>query len=331
MITIRRWLNPGLRYWRQSSFAQQVLFVAGSALFVSMIVHGLLLVATGGTIEGPVSLRKTMTFAETGWLLTWSVGWLLPLVSLRRWERWLLIGGTLQFAVGETFLMSLQVWRGVPSHYNMSTPFDAAVFTSTGVGALIVTVTMAVLLRAALRPSDLAPSLRLAIQGGALIMLIGFGTGLLMILNSGGIWQGADHFLEMLTRRRYGGYNGPAAGTIGGDLVLLHALGVHGLQIVPLPTWLLTYTALDERRRYRLTALVTASYLMLIAILAVQVFRELPLSALDLPTLTALLLAAVLFLGSHVAVGLALLGAKEQGENLEPNGRTQNLEPRAGS
>lgn len=81
MITIKRWLHPGLRYWSQATFAQQVLFVAGSALFVSMLVHGLLLVATGG------SLRKATTFAESGWLLTWSIGWLLPLVPLSRRER----------------------------------------------------------------------------------------------------------------------------------------------------------------------------------------------------------------------------------------------------
>lgn len=307
MITITRWLNPGLRYWGQASSAQRVLFVAGSALCVSMVVHGVLLIMTGGSIEGPSSLRKAMTFAETGWLLAWSIGWLLPLVPLRRRERWLIVGGALQFAVAETFLMSLQVWRGVPSHYNFSTPFDTAVFYSTGVGALIIMATIAVLLRASLRPSDLAPSLRLAIQAGSLIMLIGFAIGLLMILNFGGIWQGGDHFLAMLTRDASGRYNGPAAGMIGGDLVVLHALGVHGLQIVPLPAWLLTRTTLDERRRYRLTALVTLSYLALIAILSVQAFRGLPLSALDVPTLTTLMLAASLFVGSHAAVGLALL------------------------
>lgn len=331
MIMIKRWLNPGLRYWNQASFAQQLLFVAGSALLVSMVVHGLLLVMSGGSIEGPISLRKAMTFAETGWLIAWSVGWLLPLLSLRRWERWLIVGGTLQFAVLDTFLMSLQVWRGVPSHYNFSTPFDTAVFISTGVGALIMVVTLAVLLRAALRPSDLAPSLRLAIQAGSLIMLIGFAVGLLMILNSGGIWQGGEHFLAMLTSDPSGRYNGPAADAIGGDLVVLHALGVHGLQIVPLPAWLLTYTALDERRRYRLTALVTASYLALIAILAVHAFRMLPLSALDLPTLAVLLPTALLFLGSHVALGLALLSSKEPGNNrTREQTITQNLEPRTG-
>lgn len=328
MITIKRWLNPGLRYWNASSLAQQILFVAGSGLFISMLVHGLLLVITGGSLEGPTSLRKAMTFAETGWLLAWAIGWLLPLVPLRRWERWLILGGTLQFTVGETFLMSLQVWRGVPSHYNMSTPFDTAVFTSTGIGALIMTVTMVVLVRAALRPSELVPSLRLAIQAGALITLIGFATGLLMILNSGGIWQGGAHFLTMLTQMRSGSYNGPAAGTIGGDLVVLHALGVHGLQIVPLPAWLLSYTALAERRRYRLTALVTASYLALIAIFSVQAFRALPLAALELPTLTALLLAGLLFVGSHLAVGLALVGAKEQtNQGTKEQTRSQNLEP----
>jgi hypothetical protein len=307
MIAITSWLNPVLRYWSQSTTAQKLLFATGSALFGSMLIHGLLLILSGGSLEGPASLRKAITFAETGWLLCWSVGWLLPLLPLRRWERWLIVGGTLQFGVVETFLMSLQVWRGVPSHYNFSTPFDTAVFFSTGVGALIIVVAIVVLLRASLRPSSLAPSLRLSIQAGSLIMLIGFVTGALMILNFGGVWQGSEHFLAMLSHNPTGRYNGPPAGVVGGDLVVLHALGVHGLQVVPLPAWLLTYTLLDERRRYRLVALVTISYLALIALLAVHAFRGLPLTALDLPMLVGLTVTAALFVGSHVAVGLALL------------------------
>ena len=69
---------------------------------------------------------------------------------------------------------------------------------------------------------------------------------------------------------------------------MLHAVGVHGLLLVPLAAWLLSFT-LSERVRTRLTAGVAGSFALL-TMLAVQALRTLPLSALDRPT--ALLLGA---------------------------------------
>jgi hypothetical protein len=38
-------------------------------LLITMLVHVLALVVTGGPVTGPVSLRKPATFPETGWLI----------------------------------------------------------------------------------------------------------------------------------------------------------------------------------------------------------------------------------------------------------------------
>ena len=38
------------------------------------------------------------------------------------------------FAVGETAIMAIEAWRGVPSHYNFSTPFDAALMRGGAAG-----------------------------------------------------------------------------------------------------------------------------------------------------------------------------------------------------
>src|SRR4051794_20622295 len=56
----------------------RVLGVAGAVLLVAMGVHLVALVLLGGPVSGPVSLRKPATFAETGWLLCWSVAVVLP-------------------------------------------------------------------------------------------------------------------------------------------------------------------------------------------------------------------------------------------------------------
>ncbi len=295
MASITRFWRAGLSYWRHSSRMQQVLFASGSALFVSMLVHGAALAATGGSVHGPTSFRKAMTFAEAGWLLCWSVGWLLPLITMRRWERGFVAFGALLFGVGETILMSTQVWRGVPSHYNLTTTFDAVWFGATGVIAVIFTCAMIVLLRAALRERQLAPSLLLSIRAGTLLILWGLLIGFVMIMNSSGVWQGMAHLLETRFDMQV------REGEVGGDLVLLHAIGVHGLNLVPLAAWLLTYSRLSERARTIITALVTANIVVIGVVLSVQVFSAAPISGLALIQLAALLVCGLALLGCYAA------------------------------
>lgn len=295
-MTVRFW-QAGLTYWREASRLQQVLFASGTALFASMIVHGVALVVTGGSVHGPTSFRRAMTFAEAGWLLCWSIGWLLPLITMRRRERNFVAFGALLFGVGETFLMSTQVWRGVPSHYNTDTLFDNVWFMATGVIAVIFTGAMLVLLRAALRERQLAPSLLLSIRAGTLLVLGGLLIGFVMIMNSSGVWQGVAHLLQ--TRFDFE----PRTGEVGGDLVLLHAIGVHGLNLVPLAAWLLSYSHLRERTRTLITALVTSNIVVIGVVLSVQVFSAAPISSLELLQLGALAICGVALLGCYAAAG----------------------------
>jgi hypothetical protein len=295
MASITRFCQTGLTYWRHSSRMQQVLFASGSALFVSMLVHGAALAATGGSVHGPTSFRKAMTFAEAGWLLCWSVGWLLPLITMRRWERGFVAFGALLFGVGETILMSTQVWRGVPSHYNLTTIFDAVWFGATGVIAVVFTCAMLVLLCAALRERRLAPSLLLSIRAGTLLIIFGLLVGFVMIMNSSGVWQGMTHLLDTRFDMQV------REGEVGGDLVLLHAIGVHGLNLVPLAAWLLSYSRLSERTRVIITALVTANIVLITTVLSVQVFSAAPITGLDLVKIGALLVCGLALLGCYAA------------------------------
>jgi hypothetical protein len=299
MITtlITRFWQAGVQYWQQSSRLQQILFASGTALFVSMIVHGVALAVTGGSIHGPTSFRKAMTFAETGWLLCWAVGWLLPLVTMRRWQRGVVAVGTLLFAMVETILMSVQVWRGVPSHYNTDAPFDLALFISTGVLAAVFIGAMSVLVVAAFRERRLAPSLLLSVHAGTLLLLFGLAVGFVMIMNSSGVWQGMAHLLETRFDMQV------REGEIGGDLVLLHAIGVHGLNLVPLAAWLLSYSRLSERARTLITAFVTFNIVVITVVLSVQVFNAAPLASIDLISLSIVVVCSLAVLASYAAAG----------------------------
>jgi hypothetical protein len=70
-----------------------------------MVVHVVALTVTGGAVTGPVSLRKPATFAETSWLLCWSVALTFPWLRLGRVRRTVVAVAVLAFGIGETSIL----------------------------------------------------------------------------------------------------------------------------------------------------------------------------------------------------------------------------------
>ena len=84
----------------------------------------------------------------------------------------------------------MQTWRGVPSHFNEETSFDATVFSLMGMLVSLIALTIvAVTIRAFLR-LDAAPSLALAIRLGLLLMLVSQAVGAQMIAEGGNTFGG---------------------------------------------------------------------------------------------------------------------------------------------
>lgn len=305
-MTVPRELTwrAGVDYFRRGSRLQKTLFVSGTVLFISMVVHLVALAVAGGPLSGPVSFRKPATFSETGWLLCWSVGWLLPLVKFRSWERVAVTVGALVFGLGESLVAAVQAWRGEAFHYNTTTAFNAGVFALSGVEAALFFASLVVLIAASLRRQRLEPSLLLSIRTGAVLVLLGTLAGWLMILNWSGVWEGTLNLFRPDFDTDAANYS---VGVTGGNLVVLHAIGVHGLSLVPLAAWLLTFSTLSERSRTRLTVGVAGSVFALLALLSVQALRTRPLFAVD--PLTGLLLgaSALALVGLYLRVGGAAL------------------------
>jgi hypothetical protein len=294
----------------------RALWVTGWLLLAVLVFHLVTLVVTGGPWTGPVSLRKPATFAETGWLTCWSVALLLPVLDVGPVRRWIIGAATVLFAVGETAIIGVQAWRGVPSHYNFSTPLDAALMRGGAAGtAGVFLVGVMVLLVAAVRSRALAPSGRIGVLAGGWVLLVGCLVGLVMIFNNSGVYQGGVRF----DPRRVG-YLGPSAdvvgpdyalirpATAGGDLVLPHAIGVHGLVLLAVPALLLARTGLAEVRRRRAVAMAAASVVVAQGLLVVHAFRALPLRSLSFSAV-AVLTACVLGLAVAYAQVFAALAA----------------------
>jgi len=295
----------------------RILWIAGWVLLATMIVHLVALAVTGGPVTGPVSLRKPATFAETGWLVCWSVALILPQLKLKAWQAHVIGASAVLFGVGETAIIGVQAWRGVPSHYNFSTPLDAALMRGGAAGTAGIFLTgVIVMLVAALRTPAMAPSVRLGLVAGTLVLLAGCVVGFAMVSNNSGVFTGAfgTGFGD-----RTAAYLGPdpatvgreypliRPGTAGGDLVLPHAIGVHGLILLAVPAILLARTATAHQRR--IVAVAAASVGTAMTVMIVHALRQLPLYALHPAVLALLALCAIAYTATLAVIARALLSA----------------------
>ena len=294
----------------------RALWYVGVLLFATMVVHIAALALTRGPLNGPVSLRKPADFAESGWLLAWSVALILPRLRTRAWQRHVIGATTVLFGVGETTVMAIQAWRGVPSHYNFSTPLDAALMRGGAAGSAgLFLIGVAVLFVAALRSPD-TPAVRLGVLAGIVLLFVGCAVGFVMVSNNSGVFQGT---FGTGFGNRTAGYLGPdpatvgpqyvllRPGTRGGDLVLPHAIGVHGLVLLAVPAVLLARTALPAQRQLRVVATTVAALGVAMAVLLTQALRQRPLDQLPPALLGVLALGAVALAVGYAAVVRAVL------------------------
>lgn len=298
-----------LAYWHSSTLAQKFLYVIGSLLLVSMCVHSLVLGLTGGSMQGPVSFRKAITFAEAFGLACWSIGWLLAYLRLGRWAKGIIAALVGLCSLADVVIITLQVWRGVPSHFNTATKFDSLLFILSGVAVMPVTLVVAALLVLSFvrLNKPVSAHLRLAIRSSLSLMLVGMAAGLLMIANGSGNFLG----FELLgSAKHLAGYPLAVEPVTGGNLVAIHALGLHGMQVILLAAWLLGYTRrLSTRNQLRLTTLITVSYTLLTAMFGWQGLSGQPLSQFS-----PLMLGLVGLSGLALVAGFVLVGKTVFGE-----------------
>lgn len=293
----------------------RILWIVGTVLLVTMLVHVAAIPLTGGALLGPVSLRKPATFAETGWLVAWSVALLMPVLRMRAWQEHVVGATVALFGLVETAVMAVQAWRGVPSHYNFSSPLDAALVRGGAAGtAALFFVGVIVLLVATLR-ARIPADVRLGVVAGVLVLFVGAAVGMVMIFNNSGVYQGT---IGVGFTEQVAAYRGPDAAIVGrelllirpetrgGDLVLPHAIGVHALTLLAVPAVLLSRTTATPRRRMLLTGTTVAAVVVAQAVLLANAFAVRPLSALGPVALAVLGLCAVALLGAYAATAARL-------------------------
>lgn len=273
-------------YWEQAESYQRFLYAAGTLLVLSAVFHAVVLVVTGGTLEGDVSWRKPILFGESFGLTCISIAWILTFLPRRGWLGWPLAGALGLANSGEVFWVSLQQWRGVASHFNNSTAFDSTAFAAAGVLILIAAVVLLAVTLLSFVALRAPASFAWAIRAGLLVLIAGQIFGLMMIQNDGNTFGAAG------------------AGKVP------HALAIHAPQALPLLAWLLSMAPWSERWRTATVIAGAAGYALVLAVSAFQAYSG--RAPLDLEPGAAL----VLSLGGLLVAGAfarALLGLGQGG------------------
>ena len=238
---------------------ERAAYWTGGLLLLSGVMHLVVLLTSGGTWEGPLSLRKPTTFGLSFGLTLVSVTLITSFLPLKNRSRTLLLGLFTTACALETFLVSLQTWRGVPSHFNVETPFDAAIAQTLAVGgftlvAIIIVLTVAVFRHGGAFP----PAVRLAIRAGFVALVGAQVAGGVMIATGMRLVFGGDP---------QGAY------ATGGWLKSVHGVLMHGILVLPLLAWLIARTNSDERSQKRGVRAAIAVYALVVAVTLLAAFN----------------------------------------------------------
>jgi hypothetical protein len=206
-------------------------------LVLSGLFHLGVQVVDGGAWAGPVSWRKPVVFGLSLGLLNLTLAWILGAFSLGVRSAWAIVAALGVGSVAETFLISLQRWRGVASHFNDATSFDGAVWMAMGMMIALVVVATSVLLIRSLGPLNTTPSRAMAIRAGLALLLVGYVVGGFMMLA------------------------GPAGARA---LASTHAMALHGIQVLLLADVLVGRIWRSPSSRVRAMAMMSMTWTALV-------------------------------------------------------------------
>ncbi|HSK95060.1 MAG TPA: hypothetical protein VK891_00450 [Euzebyales bacterium] len=160
---------------------ERALLGVATAFAAVGVAHVVPFLIEGGAWDGAVSWRKPILFGVSFGIVTWWLAWVLGTLSWSQRAKAVWATVYTVAAVVEVGVITLQRWRGVPSHFNGTTPLDGALFSVMGAAIGVVSVLIAVLIGVALlrRPGD--PATRWAVLGGLMLMLGGLTLGGLLV------------------------------------------------------------------------------------------------------------------------------------------------------
>jgi len=268
------------RLWKTSA----PLTATGVIMLAALIASLGAMAVDHTTILGAPRWLKPLKFAASSAIYAFTLAWILGYLAGRRRLAAAVGWVTSVVLIVEVAGIDLQAARGVTSHFNVSTPFDAAVFASMGLAILTVWGAAIALTVALFRQRFSDEALGWALRLGMLLTVVGQATGGLMTSPTQAQLAAARTTHERMTvsgAHTVGAPDGgPGVPITGwsrehGDLRVPHFVGMHAVQALPALAWLMMPIAsMAARRRAVLAA--AAAYTTLFVFLLVQALNGHP-------------------------------------------------------
>jgi hypothetical protein len=250
----------------------------------------------------PAWLKPTK-FAISTAIFSATMIWLWPYITV--WPRFMrAIGWILSIVVFiEVGIIDVQAARGTTSHFNFSTPLDGALFGIMGAAIAVLLLAVAAVFVALCRTKFANPAWGWSLRLGMLMMVLGSAMGGLMTQPTHDQMAEIkrEHKVTIAGAHTVGAPDGgPGIAGVGwstehGDLRIPHFFGLHGIQAIPLLSFLLV----RNRKSVAGALAIAASYYAFVAILTWQALRGESIVAPNHTTLAAL---AIWFAGSLAAM-----------------------------
>lgn len=200
---------------------QLSMYVVGALLLWSGVMHTLVWLSLGGSLEGDVSWRKPILFGFSTGATMLSLGWVTGKLKRRKGDVFLLNAFSIAMLI-EVLLITLQQWRGVPSHFNRSTPLDATILFWIEALIVFATIVIADLTWRCFGKLADSAEMRLSIRSGMSMLLFACLLGFLIVAIGN----------QQSQLGRDPGVFGPA-----GVMKFPHGMPIHAIQYFPLLVW----------------------------------------------------------------------------------------------
>ncbi len=236
--------------------SQKAMYFVGGLLLLSGLLHVIVWAIDGGSLGGDVSWRKPILFGFSAGATMLSLGWLVGLLKPRFADGPLFTAFSVAM-LAEVGLITLQQWRGVASHFNRATPFDANVLGWIEGLILFATVVIADLTFRSFGALKVTSDMKLAIRSGMVLLLFACLLGFVLV----------GHGNRQLSIGGNPGVYGEA-----GVMKFPHGMPIHAIQYFPFLAWSLSILQVKETVRLTAVRFATLSVVAFTAFSLIQTF-----------------------------------------------------------
>ena len=241
-------------FWQKLHTPQKIAYFFGYGVMLTGIAHLVAYLLTpGAVLEGPIGFRKPMVFGLSAGFTLVTMGWILQFYKSRPKLHTVMMSLMSAALVIEIIIIDVQRFRGLPSHFNMGTTLDMALWFTMGMSILIFALVSTTEALLSLEKMKGTPAMNLAIRAAMLLFFFSQISGQLIVSH------GTEH---VMPNGVFLMENVETSTTVGeaGNLKLPHAISLHSIQALPLLGLLLIGLSWSERTQKFLVCSATIGF-----------------------------------------------------------------------